>query len=228
MNKKEYQREWARNYRKQNREKVNRLAKESRDRKQNQMTEEDLSIARKAKADYDKQYRAKNKDKIKEYFKKYNRKHHLPRLTDPIERFMLKVRVDDVSGCWLWEGVVNKDNGYGSFCYNKKTTRAHRFSYSVFVEEIPAGMEVCHSCDNILCVNPTHLFAGTHTDNMKDMVRKGRSPRGENSAKAKLTEKDVLYIRSSTEKQKTLADKYGVSISTIWSIRTRKTWGHLL
>jgi hypothetical protein len=73
------------------------------------------------------------------------------------------------NGCWLWTGT-RTGGGYGKWLGQ----RAHRFAYSAAKGAIPAGMFVCHACDNPLCVNPDHLWLGSHSDNMRDMDRKGR------------------------------------------------------
>lgn len=90
------------------------------------------------------------------------------------ERFLAKIRIDE-SGCWIWTAGRNK-LGYGRFGLpgQYKTVQAHRFAYEQFYGPIPEGMFVCHHCDNPPCVNPEHLFVGTHVDNMKDMWSKGR------------------------------------------------------
>lgn len=73
--------------------------------------------------------------------------------------------------CWLWKGATVK--GYGKFNVNKKTVLATHYAYERF--KGPIGDKfVLHKCDTPLCVNPEHLFLGTHTENMKDMVQKGR------------------------------------------------------
>lgn len=85
------------------------------------------------------------------------------------ERFFDKVRFSN--SCWEWMG--HKSKGYGMFWINGRMRHAHRLSYSYFVRN-PGKLHVCHHCDNPSCINPKHLFAGTHTDNMKDMCKKGR------------------------------------------------------
>jgi hypothetical protein len=79
------------------------------------------------------------------------------------------------SGCWEWLRAVRTD-GYGTVKDRRDiTVGAHRVSWQEHKGEIPEGLHVLHKCDNKLCVNPDHLFLGTHKDNMKDMIGKGRS-----------------------------------------------------
>lgn len=78
------------------------------------------------------------------------------------------------SGCWLWTAGVGI-GGYGRlWCGAGLTRYAHRFSYELAFGPVPSGMFVCHRCDTPACVNPDHLFLGTHRDNMRDMQQKGR------------------------------------------------------
>ena len=133
------------------------------------------------------------------------------------------------SGCWLWDGAVI--GGYGISRLFGEPIRAHRLSWILFNRwPIPHKMDICHKCDVPLCVNPNHLFLGTRLENIRDMHRKGRAntPRGERSGSARLTAKEVLDIRADQAlTQEQLANKYGVSPSTIHSIKSRKNWAHL-
>src|SRR5215204_165330 len=113
------------------------------------------------------------------------------------------------SGCWLWCGYVD-ELGYGRVKSRPVSIRMHRWVYEHFIGEIPKGKYVLHRCDVRSCVNTDHLFLGTHLDNIKDAVSKGRQAKGERISSAKLTEQQVLAIRTSKETQSSLAEKYGI------------------
>ncbi len=132
-------------------------------------------------------------------------------------------------GCWIWEGSLSVQ-GYGQVRINKRLLRAHRVSYEGYVGEIPHGMQVCHRCDTPSCVNPAHLFLGTHADNHRDKVAKGRQwrPTGEKHHRVRLTESQVLEIRKNPEvPMQAFAERFGVNVGTIWFVRQGLTWKHL-
>jgi len=117
--------------------------------------------------------------------------------------------------------------GYGRMSVNGRDMYAHRASYELAYGKIPAGMNVLHECDTPLCINPDHLFLGTHADNVADKVAKNRQPRGEMNATARFTEAEVLAIRASPLGVNEIARRTGVYPTTISLIRNRKTWKHI-
>ena len=142
-----------------------------------------------------------------------------------IDRFNDKYEAVTESGCWIWMGSVYP-RGYGYFHY-KNTDRANRAAYMLFVGDIPDGKIVCHTCDVPEFVNPDHLFLGTNMDNARDMVRKNRQAKGVKINSNILTEAQALEIRSSKVDRNILAEKYKISKSTIYDIKTGRTWKHL-
>ncbi len=155
------------------------------------------------------------------------------------------VKLDTEDRCWLWIGA-SSSHGYGNFRAGEKQFRAHRFSWLLNRGSIPEGQFVLHQCDNPKCVNPGHLFLGTHRDNMRDKVSKGRQAKGDrNGARTKpelhprgathgmsvLTEEQVRSIRLERSEGVSpffLAEKYGVTHYAIWCAVTRRTWAHVV
>lgn len=151
----------------------------------------------------------------------------MPRLErSTLNMLMDKTKMCPVSGCWEWTGWKNP-KGYGRISVDGVNRSVHRVSYEKFREHPVTGMLVCHTCDKPACWNPDHLFLGTHADNMDDMVRKGRQhrPHGAGHPRAKLTEADVVTIRSAVGiTNRRLAELYGVSKWHVAEIRRGKWW----
>jgi hypothetical protein len=94
--------------------------------------------------------------------------------TSLLDKLLFRIKINEVTQCWEWQGGTN-NIGYGMIRDDKKMRTAHRVSYEEHNDiKIPAGMCVCHQCDNPLCINPAHLFLGTRKQNTHDMIKKGR------------------------------------------------------
>lgn len=167
------------------------------------------------------------------------------KLAEPRERFMSKVSPEPNTGCWLWTGALT-GLAYGSFSIGGKDVRAHRYSWELVHGPIPAGLCACHRCDTPICVNPDHLFLGTHAENDADRHAKGRDacgdrsssrlhpearPRGEKSSAAKLTEaqvKEIRRLRRDTPiSQRAVAALFGLTHSSVAKIESRRSWRHV-
>lgn len=125
--------------------------------------------------------------------------------------------VNPETNCWEWRGAKNP-RGYGKLTVNMKTVSAHRHAWMTFRGQIPNGQHVLHRCDNRGCVNPDHLFLGTHSDNMQDMAAKTRGrPRGKNQ----LSTADALQVRALSATgmyQRDIAKRFGVTPSNVSAI----------
>jgi hypothetical protein len=149
------------------------------------------------------------------------------------DNFWSKVEVRGVNECWPWHAAL-AGGGYGIYTsgkLGKKRVYAHRYAYEMTFGPIPAGMYCMHKCDNPCCVNPNHLTVGSCSDNLHDMVTKGRSSRGERRWCAKLTAETVRQIRKRYAAGNVsciaLAAEYGVSTSAVQLAVGRKTWKHV-
>ena len=149
-------------------------------------------------------------------------------------RFWAKVNRDGpvvrpaLGECWTWTGASNA-TGYGRIRSGDEIETAHRTSWLLTRGEIPAGMFVCHRCDNKLCVRPEHLFLGTNAENVADMISKGRQAKGEARSDI-LTESDVVDIRSCASfgaSHRALGESFGISREHARDIVNHRRWRHV-
>lgn len=147
-----------------------------------------------------------------------------------IEYFLDRAMPEPNSGCWIWMKATQRGGSYGVLRDRGGTCRAHRRAYEVANNcSVLSHVDVCHRCDNRLCVNPDHLFLGSRLENMRDCISKGRFKHlpvlaGDRSPHAKLSADDVRAIRSDSRSSRALAVVYGVNRSTIGFIRAGHTW----
>jgi len=153
------------------------------------------------------------------------------RKINPItDRFWKKVTKTDT--CWLWTGSIG-NTGYGQLRVNRKTVRAHRVSWELHNSKILSGMCVLHKCDNPPCVNPDHLFLGTHKDNASDREYKerGNHARGSAVGISKLQDWHVVIIRKMLASDlwtgKSISELFAVNNRSISNIKNNRTWKHI-
>ena len=145
--------------------------------------------------------------------------------------FWSKVKRGNFNHCWIWNGKI-KESGYGSAVLVTPTMiSAHRMAYFLIHGPPPPGFCVCHHCDNPKCVNPRHLYLGTQGDNMRDRDIRGRTQRGANHSKSKLSAENVLWMRTAvatgTHSIPAFAHMFKVSDSCARMAVSGKNWKHL-
>jgi len=140
--------------------------------------------------------------------------------------------------CWAWIGRFATNN-YGDFSFMihgmMYRYTAHRAAYMLTNNtNLEPTLYVCHKCDNRSCVNPNHLFLGTAFDNNEDMAIKGRRRecRGENRSTSKLTNNQVLQIKTILSQPnrptyREIGNKFNVNGGTIYLIHKGRNWKHV-
>lgn len=143
------------------------------------------------------------------------------------------------TGCYLWLGTIKSEAApYGRIYFRGAMRGAHRIAWELKNGPIEVGMDVCHRCDNPLCVNPDHLFMAVHERNVADMMAKGRNvapprnhvprdQRGEKNALARLTDAMVRDIRASQEPIRAIAKRLGIGRATVQGAKSGRTWTHV-
>jgi hypothetical protein len=143
------------------------------------------------------------------------------------ERISLMSEHDNETGCRLWVRGKN-GTGYGNLIFGGKSLLAHRAAYELAYGPLADGMKVCHRCDTPACVNPDHLFAGSHQANSDDKLSKGREARGVSHGMHRLTEVEIRKIRVDSRTQEEIAADYGINRSNVSMIKARKRWAHII
>ena len=143
-----------------------------------------------------------------------------------MERFEKFYIPEPNTGCFLWLGSLRGRMGYGGFRYKGKMKNAHQVSYELYKGAIPEGKIVCHTCNNPICVNPNHLYAGSYSDNTQQAVKEGRQfvASGEKNGHSKLTWVEVRAIRKDTRNQYAVAAAYGISQLHVSRIKRNLVW----
>lgn len=170
---------------------------------------------------------------LNEQKRKYWEEYREKRDKEPYESVIetIKPRFEEnfekIDGCWIWKGARKgpKRLEYGAFNARGKSTTAHRFSWYIYKGIIPEGMLVLHKCDVPLCVNPEHLFLGTHLDNERDKIKKGRGKVEKlNIERAK----EIKNLIAAGMPDMKIARKYGISYQTVWAIKIGRTWKDII
>lgn len=137
-------------------------------------------------------------------------------------RWLIEAVKSPDTQCLLWPFKSKDKNGYGKCLFEGHFVASHRLAFFLYYGHWP---QPCgrHTCDNPACVNPTHVVAGTHLENMADRTARKRTS-------SRLSERDVLFIRSEYRTGEGffgLARKFHTSHQNIHSIISRRTWRHI-
>lgn len=149
-------------------------------------------------------------------------RHNLSKIEHHLDKFASNIAPPNDAGCWEWQASCNPVADYGNTHWDNKRIYAHRLMWRLVVGKIPPGALVLHKCDNPRCVNPHHLFLGSHRDNAKDRESKGRGNRTHRFSKGEVDKIRASY-QGNGDLQK-MACKYGVTKESIWRVVTHRTY----
>lgn len=157
---------------------------------------------------------------------------HPPRNSTLAQKLAWFTRPSPDSDCLMWIGATTdttRGGDHGIMRWDGKNEKAHRLAWIAKHGPIPDGQQVLHRCDVPRCVNPDHLWLGTHDENMADMLAKGRARGmpGIRHHKAKLSEAQILMIRADKRSGAELARVLGVTRSLVNQIRRGEVWTHI-
>jgi hypothetical protein len=144
------------------------------------------------------------------------------------KRFMAKVEMEPMSGCWIWTGCVLPHGNYQQpwVSFRGKQQPAARASWKLFKGEIPQKTMVLHDCHNCYCVNPAHLHLGDNVMNMKEMAHAGRQNGGFGAIGNELV-KEAIELRKQGSKVVDLAKRYGIHHKSMSRILNGGRYRHL-
>jgi hypothetical protein len=140
----------------------------------------------------------------------------MPKAKPPFIRLLDGYTVDK-NGCWIWQSSKHK-NGYGWLKVFGKVVSAHRYSYQLHKGDIPEGLEIMHSCDVRCCINPDHLRAGTHQENMAQVFAKNgfnKANKGNALNKKPRQSNVVMVLGKLYESQKQAEKSLGLGSGTV-------------
>ena len=150
---------------------------------------------------------------------------YAPRGSTIQERLDFYTIPEALTGCWIFWGSVN---GGPAYLYKKSgNVLAHQLAYERHYGPIPRWDVVDFTPSvrsSSVQLNPIHLFLGTLADNNHDRNRKGRQATGKKPNVIKLTEQQAREIFGSSEPTRILAERFGISVVMVNSIRTKKSW----
>lgn len=148
---------------------------------------------------------------------------------DTFTRFMNKVQPDN-NGCWLWTGAKAREYGHFGVMtpFGSKMLRCNIYMHAVINRQV--AEVVRHTCDNPICVNPSHLISGTCKDNSQDAVARGRTARGakvvnkNHNALSEDTVRDIFKLKESGMTQANIARQLNTSPAQVSRVLRREIW----